>query len=291
MVPYPRARRPPSRRLQRPGGHRNSLLRRHHMGNAASANAEILWWVFIATVLAVVVLVGGLGIAMVIAQRRLMAVHRTYTQRLVEAHEEERAHVAREVHDDAIQRLVVVKHELDELGVATHGTNDARQHHLNGIRNEVQDLTDALRKLAHRLHPAAIEQAGVAVALRQLAEETARSSDVQVDLELPDDELGLSRDARLALFRIAQESLRNVAKHSGANRASLTLRRFEQFAELVIRDQGVGFDQAAGTRVGIGLVGIDERARLVGGTARIHSAPGGGTTVTARVPLGGDAGA
>ena len=255
------------------------------MGNAASANAEILWWVFIATVLAVVVLVGGLGIAMVIAQRRLVAVHRLYTQRLLEAHEEERAHVAREVHDDAIQRLVVVKHELDELGVGSHGMDDARLHHLNGIRNEVQDLADALRKLAHRLHPAAIEHAGVSVALRQLAEETTRTSDVQVDVDLLDDGLDLSREARLALFRIAQESLRNVVKHSGATRASLTLRASGSFAELMVSDSGAGFDQNAGARAGIGLVGIDERARLVGGSARIHSAPGGGTTVTVRVPL------
>lgn len=223
---------------------------------------------------------------MVIAQRRLVAVHRSYTQRLLEAHEEERTRVAREVHDDAIQRLVVVKHELDELGAAGDGLSDARLRHLEGIRNEVQDLADALRQLAHRLHPAAIEHAGVAVALRQLAEETTRASGVQVDLDLPDGPPDLSRDAALALYRIAQESLRNVAKHSGAARASLTLRAPGAFAELVISDAGAGFDPTAGTRAGIGLVGIDERARLVGGTARIHSAPGSGTTVTVRVPLG-----
>lgn len=255
------------------------------MGNAALGNAEILWWIFVATILAVVVLVGGLGIAMVIAQRRLVAVHRSYTQRLLEAHEEERARVAREVHDDAIQRLVVVKHELDELGASGHGLDAVRLHHLDGIRNEVQDLADALRKLAHRLHPAAIEQAGVSVALAQLAEEMERASDVRVELDLPDAPLDLSRDASLALFRIAQESLRNVVRHSGVNRASLTLRGAGPVAELVIRDAGAGFDPNAGTRAGIGLVGIDERARLVGGTARIHSAPGSGTTVTVRVPL------
>lgn len=222
---------------------------------------------------------------MVIAQRRLVAVHRNYTQRLLEAHEEERARVAREVHDDAIQRLVVVKHELDELGSSGHGLEGARLRHLDGIRNEVQDLADALRKLAHRLHPAAIEQAGLSVALAQLAQEMARVSSVNVELDLPDPPLALSRDASLALYRIAQESLRNVARHSGVDSASLTLRAAGTAAELVIRDAGAGFDQNAGARSGIGLVGIDERARLVGGTARIHSAPGRGTTVTARVPL------
>lgn len=222
---------------------------------------------------------------MVIAQRRLVAVHRSYSQRLLEAHEEERARVAREVHDDAIQRLVVVKHELDELGATGNGMTHARLRHLEGIRNEVQDLADSLRQLAHRLHPAAIEHAGVAVALRQLAEESARSAGVEVELDLSNDGLDLSRDAALALFRIAQESLRNVAKHSGAPRASLTLRVAGPFAELVVSDAGAGFDENATSRAGIGLVGIDERARLVGGTARIQSALGTGTTVTVRVPL------
>jgi signal transduction histidine kinase len=257
------------------------------MGNAASGSAEILWWIFLATVLAVFVLIGGLGIAMVIAQRRLVAVHRSYTQRLLEAHEAERARVAREVHDDAIQRLVIVEHELDELGAGGHGLDAARLHRLDGIRNEVQDLADALRKLAHRLHPAAIEQAGVSVALAQLAEELERVSDLHVELDLPDARLDLSREARLALFRIAQESLRNVVRHSGVRRASLTLRRAGSMAELVIQDSGVGFDPNARQRAGIGLVGIDERARLVGGTARIQSAPDGGTTVAVRVPLDG----
>lgn len=255
------------------------------MGNAASANAEILWWIFVATVLAVFVLIGGLGIAMVIAQRRLVAVHRSYTQRLLEAHEEERARVAREVHDDAIQRLVVVKHELDELGTAGHGLDSARMRHLDGIRNEVQDLAEALRKLAHRLHPAAIEQAGISVALAQLAEEMERASGLQVEVYLPDAPLALSRDASLALYRIAQESLRNVVRHSGVRAASLMLRAVGDDAELVIRDSGSGFDSSAAGRGGIGLVGIDERARLVGGSARIHSVPGTGTIVTARVPL------
>lgn len=222
---------------------------------------------------------------MVIAQRRLVAVHRSYTQRLLEAHEEERARVAREVHDDAIQRLVVVKHELDELGASGHGLDAGRLHHLEGIRSEVQDLADALRKLAHRLHPSAIEQAGVSVALTQLAEEMERASDLHVELDVPDTPLPLSRDASLALFRITQESLRNVVRHAGVKRASVRLRRVGIQAELVIQDSGAGFDPDAAQRAGIGLVGIDERARLVSGSARIQSAPGSGTVVTVRVPL------
>lgn len=221
---------------------------------------------------------------MVIAQRRLVAVHRAYTKRLLDAHEQERARVAREVHDDAIQRLVVVRHELDELG-ATHSPDSTQARHLDGIRNEVTDLSDSLRRLAHRLHPVAIEQAGLSVALAQLADEMARTSGVTVDLDVKDASI-LSREVRIALFRIAQESLRNVARHSGATSAKLSLRVRDAIAELVVSDSGGGFDHATASSVGIGLVGIEERAQLVGGTARIQSAPGKGTTVTVRVPVG-----
>ena len=222
---------------------------------------------------------------MVIAQKRLVALHQDYTRRLLEAHEEERSHVAREVHDDAIQRLVVVRHELDQLGSPGRGLDQASLHHLNGIRNEVQDLAEALRRLAHRLHPTAIEKAGISVALGQLADEMARSSNLHVDLSLPDAPIRLPRDVSLAIFRIAQESLRNVVRHAGVNEASLALQENAGIAELVIRDEGAGFDRGNASRAGIGLVGIEERVRLVGGSARIDSVPGEGTTVTVRIPI------
>ena len=220
---------------------------------------------------------------MIIAQRRLVALHRTYTRRLVDAHEEERAHVAREVHDDAIQRLVVVRHELDQLEIGDD-LGDTRRHRLDGVRNEVQDLADSLRKLAHRLHPATIDQAGLCVALAQLADEIGRTSSLRVNVELPETAPALSRDTSLALFRIAQESLRNAARHSGAREAALSLRENDDAIELEISDDGAGFDPARRVGSGIGLVGIEERARLAGGTARVASAPGRGTRIIVRLP-------
>nr|MDQ3516739.1 histidine kinase [Gemmatimonadota bacterium] len=141
---------------------------------------------------------------MILAQRRLVAVHRAHTRRLLETHEQERARVAREVHDDAIQRLVVVQHELDELGASDSAVDATRVRHLDGIRNEVQDLVDSLRRLAHRLHPSTIEHAGLPVALAQLAEEFARSSRLRVTLDV-NDAPKLPPDTAIALFRIAQE--------------------------------------------------------------------------------------
>jgi signal transduction histidine kinase len=247
--------------------------------------ADVLWWIFLATVLAVGVLVGALGVAMVIAQRRVVALHRTYAQRLLAAQEAERARVAREVHDDAIQRLGMLRHELQEFGRGDPGLTAAQSHRLGGIVGEVEDLAVTLRQLAHELHPAVIEQVGLVPALEQLADEVGRMAGLTVRLALPSAPVTLASDRALALFRIAQEALRNVIRHAGVADAGLALQVMEDDVELRIEDHGRGFDQAAGRDgAGIGIVGIQERARLLGGTAAIRSRPGEGTTVVARIP-------
>jgi signal transduction histidine kinase len=221
----------------------------------------------------------------VIAQRRLLGLHRSYGQRLLASHEDERAHVAREVHDDAIQRLALLSHELQELEHS--GTLSASQlHHLSGILGEVEDLAITLRRLAHRLHPTLIGQVGLGPALEQLAEELLRTSGLTVHLALPTDPVTLSATVSLTLFRTAQEALRNVVRHAGVDEAWLSLHENARNVELVVEDRGRGFSKAE-TReaAGIGLIGIEERARLAGGEASIESRPGGGTTVAVRIPL------
>jgi len=222
---------------------------------------------------------------MVIAQRRVVALHRTYAQRLLAAQEAERARVAREVHDDAIQRLAVLRHELTEFGRATQGLTAAQSHRLGGIVGEVEDLAVTLRQLAHELHPAAIEQVGLVAALEQLADEVARTAGLTVRLALPPTPVALPPDRALAFFRIAQEALRNVIRHAGVTEAALAVRTTEDVIELQVEDRGRGFDPVAGrSQAGIGLVGIEERARLLGGVATVRSQPGAGTTVLARIP-------
>jgi signal transduction histidine kinase len=223
---------------------------------------------------------------MVRAHQRVVALHRSYLQRLVRAHEEERTRVAREVHDDAVQRLVHLGREL-ELQVA-EATSDASGHRrLTGIHEEVEDLADALRQLAHGLHPAALEQAGLTVALVQLADETGRLQQLDVELLLPEHDPVLDPEVRLALFRITQEALRNTARHGGTTRARVELRAADGIVHLIVEDAGAGFDQLASRPRGIGLVGIEERARLAGGEARVESSPGAGTRVSVTVPASG----
>jgi two-component system sensor histidine kinase UhpB len=224
---------------------------------------------------------------MVIGQRRLVALHRGFSQRLLAAQEEERAHVAREVHDDAVQRLAMVSHELEVFQAATPFA--AGEHHrLAGIQGDVEDLTVSLRALAHRLHPSIIEQLGLVPALRQLADEMERAG-LAVALALPAEPPALRADRALVLFRIAQEALRNVARHAGVAEATLQLEAAPPGVVLVIADRGRGFDSSVRRDGGLGLIGMNERAQLVGGKVAIQGRPGLGTTVTVQVPAGLDA--
>jgi signal transduction histidine kinase len=226
----------------------------------------------------------------VIAQRRLVALHRSYGQRLLAAHEEERARVAREVHDDAIQRLAMLSHELQEFERSGPPLSAGQLHHLSGMLGEVEDLAVSLRQLAHQLHPTLIEQVGLGPSLEQLADELLRTSGLKVHVTVPDGRSALAPGPRIALFRVAQEALRNVVRHAGVAEAWLTLREEGHAVELIVRDRGRGFSEGDGQRsAGIGLIGIEERARLAGGEATIESRPGRGTTVTIRVPLQGRA--
>jgi two-component system sensor histidine kinase UhpB len=223
---------------------------------------------------------------MVIAQRRVVALHRGFSQRLLAAHEEERARVAREVHDDAVQRLGVVRRELVEFQTGTALSADER-HRLTGIQGDVEDLTVALRGLAHRLHPSVIDQLGLVAALRQLADEVGRAG-LAVTLGLPAEAPPLRADRALVLFRVAQEGLRNVLRHAGVAEATLRLESRDHAVTMVVEDRGRGFDPAADHAQGLGLIGMTERAELVGGKAAIHARPGQGTIITVWVPSGVD---
>jgi len=250
--------------------------------------ADALWLGFLAAVLAVAVLVGALAVAMIIAQRRMAALHRAYAHALLTAQEEERGRVAREVHDDAVQRLAVLRHELRLFEALDADLSAAQRHHLTGIAGEIDDLTETLRQIAHQLHPAVIEQAGLVPALHQLASEVSRTSRLPVTTQLPADGPRLPRDLALALYRITQEALHNAVRHAQARAASVELRVEAGHLVLVITDDGHGFDPTVAAD-GVGLISIRERARLVHGHAAVRSRPGGGTTVTVGVPLDADA--
>ena len=250
-----------------------------------ATSADALWPVFIAAAAGLGIVVLAFVAALVIAQRRMSALQRDYGQRLLATQDEERAWVAREVHDDVAQRIAVLRHELDLLKRNGDGGGHDR---LDGLAEEIEDLGVAVRRLAHRLHPATLDQGDLRLALEQLAEDARRAYEMNVQIEI-----GMVPDLRssglaLVIYRIGQESLRNISRHAESPTAYIGVKVENGQLVMRIRDEGRGFDTSrpgkSGSR-GLGLLSMRERAAQVGGTAVVTSRPGVGTTVTVSLPL------
>jgi two-component system, chemotaxis family, CheB/CheR fusion protein len=235
--------------------------------------------------LALVVILTAFATALIVYQRRFLRAHRTFADHLLAAHEEERAWVAREVHDDALQRVAMLVHELDEWPepAATNNTHER----VAALREEIEDLGVMLRRVAHRMHPALIDHAGLVPALQALAIDVSRASGMRVDVtdESRRDGATPSRDHALLIYRIAQEALRNVAKHAGVTQCRMHIAVSSELIELRVTDEGKGFvaDDTARGR-GLGLISMAERARLADGRLEVVSRPGGGTGIRALIP-------
>lgn len=242
-------------------------------------------WIVVTAGLTVGVIVLALGLALVIYQRRFLAMHRSYADGLLTAQEQERAAVAREVHDDALQRVMILMHELDDWSGEYPQADTARR--FGPFRTELEDLSASLRKMAYRLHPTFAHEEGLVPMLKRLAGEVQRGAGVAVEVESRlSHEPRLTSDQSLAVYRIAQEALSNVARHAGKTRAVVRVADGEQGAlHLTIEDYGVGFDTAELRRRGLGLISMSERARLVGGALAVDSHPGGGTRVELKLSV------
>ena len=246
-----------------------------------------LFWTYLAGVLAVAVILAALGVSMVIYQRRFLSLHRDYAQKLVAAHEEERAYVAREVHDDALQRVAMLQHDVIQWIDAQPAGATADRSRAEAVRRELEDLGVMLRRVAHRLHPAIIEQGGLLPALSQLADDASRVGGMRVATKFAatSHQVLLGREKALSLFRIAQEALRNTAKHSGAKAAEIAVEFTKDELAMTIADTGQGFDLSdARHAAGLGMISMKERARLADGKIDVWSKPGTGTTIRVTVP-------
>lgn len=258
------------------------------------SSPQQLFWIYLAVALAVGVILAAMFAAMFIYQRQYLRLHRDYSKKLLNAHEEERAWVAREVHDDALQRVAMLQHELREWSNtgehAAATSSDKENQRVAALGHELEDLGVMLRRVAHRLHPAIIDQAGLLPALQQLALDVGRSAGMEVETHFVDEGHAsqLSRERSLILFRIAQEALRNASKHSGAKRARISVKSNAIEIEVAIQDFGRGFDTNQQNKsAGLGLISMAERARLVDGRFELWSKIGEGTTVRVTVPLKG----
>jgi signal transduction histidine kinase len=213
---------------------------------------------------------------------------RVLTGRLIRAQETERRRIARELHDDLNQSLALLSVELDVLAQKPPESAAQVGARMRELSARVKELSSAVHDLSHRLHPSKLEQLGLLAAARGLCRELGESHGLSIDFtykEVPD---AIPEDVALCLYRIVQEALRNVIKHSGARHAGVELSGSPDAVWLRVFDDGAGFDPGSVRgNEGLGLVGMRERLHLVGGAITIDSRPAGGTRIQVRVPLDG----
>jgi two-component system sensor histidine kinase UhpB len=215
----------------------------------------------------------------------------TLAGRLLWATERERSRIALELHDDVGQQLAALGIGLSAL--KRHLPNDERlRNEINALHRQATHVAEDVRLLSHELHPAALRFGRLVPAMRDLCGQFGIGGSMHASFAAQPEELNVSDDVALCVYRVTQEALSNAARHSQAREAYVTLRAAPRMLELRIEDNGAGFDETLMRSFGgLGLTSMEERVRMVGGTVHVESAPGHGTRITLRVPYGGMNGA
>jgi len=213
-----------------------------------------------------------------------------YVQLITQAQEDERKRIARDLHDDVAQSLLLIIQRLDTTLSSTRPRLSASlKDNIEAIHSQAVETLQILRHYARDLRPPILDDLGLVATLEWMAEDLTKNYGIDTHAEILGNEQSLPAELQLLLFRIAQEALTNIRKHANASRAWITL-EFDDKAVLTVKDNGKGFelpqrigDLASAAR--LGLVGMQERARLMGGSLTLQSELGQGTTVTVEVPI------
>jgi signal transduction histidine kinase len=207
------------------------------------------------------------------------------SRRLIEAQEDERKWIARELHDDINQRIALLSVELERWSQQLPQSAVDIHNHIRHASERLSNLAKDVQALSHRLHSSKLEYLGIAATAKSFCKEFADQQKVEVEFSHSDIPRNLTYEVELCLFRVLQEALQNALKHSGARRFHVDLRATAQDISLSVSDQGAGFDQHDAVNLqGLGLVSMRERLQLVKGEFSIDSERGRGTTIRARVP-------
>jgi len=212
---------------------------------------------------------------------------RAMSGKLVEAQEQERARIARELHDDVNQRMALLAIELDRWNQQLPPSAVEFHDHIHHASQRIADIAADIQALSHRLHSSKLEYLGLVAAAKSFCKELSEQQKVEIDFSHTAIPQSVTKEISLCLFRVLQETLQNAVKHSGMRHFKVELYNTEGEIQLTVSDRGVGFDpQDAMYRRGLGLISMRERIQLVRGEISIKSQPGGGTTIHARVPFG-----
>jgi PAS domain S-box-containing protein len=211
-------------------------------------------------------------------------------RRLIEAQEQERTRIARELHDDINQRIALLTVQLEEWDQHLPNSEAQVRKHIGSVCEQLADLGNDVQALSHRLHSSKLEYLGLAAAVSGFCKELSEQQIVVIDFSDAGIPRNLPKEISLCMFRVLQEALQNAIKHSGERRFKVELSGTSAQIRLTVKDLGIGFDpQDAFNHRGIGLISMRERLQLVSGELFIQSKPGHGTTINACVPLKAEA--
>ena len=208
------------------------------------------------------------------------------SRRLIEAQEAERTRIARELHDDVVQRLALLSLELEGVQEDVPDAASELRTRMGALVNQTAEIVDDVQSLSHELHSSKLEYLGIVEAAKNFCKEFSERQKVEIDFQSHDLPSGLPTELSLTLFRVLQEALHNAAKHSGVKRFEVRLWASTGGIHLSISDLGAGFDtETAMKNTGLGLTSMQERLRLVHGELSINSQPRAGATIHARIPF------
>ena len=205
------------------------------------------------------------------------------SRRLIQTQEQERRRIALELHDQLGQELALLSIEIEQL-IPKAPESQAKQ--LQKLTTKAKKVSSQVQTLSHQLHPSQLQHLGLVAAARSLCREVSQASNIQIDFSHSDVSSPIPEDVSICLYRVLQESLGNMVKHSGTQEAQVTLTGRPDEIHLDVCDSGVGFDPQEQREIfGLGLISMRERLNLVGGELLVESQPSGGTQIKACVPL------
>jgi signal transduction histidine kinase len=223
-------------------------------------------------------------------EHRLQENLQFYIREVTRAQEEERKRLARELHDETAQRLIALSHHLEHIAVSNKRLSAETIGQLTNLQEGVRDVLKEVRRFSRDLRPSILDDLGLLPAMEWLTDNIREQHGIEADLMITGSQQRLNPEAELLLFRIAQEALNNVRRHAEASKVSVAIEFDEAKMRLTVQDDGKGF-QVPNTvgelsRIGkLGLIGMEERMRLLGGSLRVQSEPCQGTTVTVEAPI------
>jgi len=211
---------------------------------------------------------------------------RALSRHLIQAQESERRRIALELHDQFSQDLALISIELEDMIQKSPDSPAQATERLQRLALQARKLSSQMQNLSHQLHPSQLTHLGLVAASRSLCNEVSKASGIRIDFGHSNVPNSIPQDISVCLFRVLQESLGNIVKHSGTREAQVTLTGPPGEIQLHVCDSGVGFDpHSRQDSFGLGLIGMQERLQSTGGELVIDSRPSAGTRITARVPL------